>query len=141
MTAPKRLLAALTACIEDGPAPGTVDKMVAVPVRDLEELLKLAERSAESEVSPRPNLEWRFRSRRERAAELQERMNQFGAIYRAGWMLRNAYFGPSARRHKAVMQFVAALLVALRDTDDYEACLYAVADTMMCSPLGVPWEP
>lgn len=89
---------------------------------------------------PSISLEGRFRSRRERAAEMQERMYQFQEIYNAGWAVRNAYFGPDQQSHKMMMLFLAALLRALRTPQDYEALIYAVADTLTASPHGVPWE-
>jgi len=94
-----------------------------------------------SDDVPPADLEGRFRSRRERAAEIEERMHRFSAIYHAGWLLRDAYFGPTQRRQQYVMDFLAALLNELRATQDYEALIYAVADTLTASRHGVPWEP
>jgi hypothetical protein len=91
--------------------------------------------------APAVSLEGRFRSRRERAAELHERMLKFSAIYNAGWLVRDAYFGSDQRQHDAVMAFIAVVLQELRTTQDYEACLFAVADTLTCSAHGLPWEP
>ena len=82
----------------------------------------------------------RFRNRRERAVEMRERMQQFAEIYNAGWALRDAYFGPDQRRERAMMKFLATMLDALRTTDDYEALIYAIADTVTASKHGVPWE-
>jgi hypothetical protein len=93
------------------------------------------------EPLPPLNLEGRFQSRRERAAGLRERMGRFSAIYNAAWLVRHAYFGPSERQREAVMQLIGVLLQELRATNDYEACLFAVADALYASPLGVPWEP
>jgi len=90
---------------------------------------------------PVVTLERRFRTRRERAAELEERMHQFSGIYNAGWIVRNAYFGPEQRLHESVMQFIAVMLTELRETRDYEALVFAIADTLTASPHGVPWEP
>jgi hypothetical protein len=90
---------------------------------------------------PIPRLEGRFRSRRERATELQARMAAFSAIYNAAYMVRDAYFGPDARRRQMIMRCIAVLLEELRATTDYEACLFALADALYASPVGVPWEP
>ena len=68
-------------------------------------------------------------------------MHKFSEIYNAGWAVRNAYFGPDQRRHDMMMRFLAALLLALQTSQDYEALIYAVADTLTASPHGVPWEP
>ena len=83
----------------------------------------------------------RPRSKRERAMYLQERMRKFTEIYNAGWFVRDAYFGAEDRQREAVMKFIAAMLQELRSTQDYEACLFAVADALYCSRHGVPWEP
>lgn len=82
----------------------------------------------------------RYRSRRERAAELRERMACFSAIYNAGWLVRDAQSGSTQRLDKNVMQFVAVLLQEMRTCRDFEALIYAVADTITCSRHGVPWE-
>ena len=68
-------------------------------------------------------------------------MRAFAAIYNAGWYVRDAYWGPDQRRREKVMDFIAALIQELRETDDYEALLFSVADALYASPLGVPWEP
>lgn len=82
----------------------------------------------------------RYRSRRERAAELRERMAFFTAIYNAGWLVRDAQYGPTERLEQSVMRFVAALLLEMRTCSDFEALIYAAADTLTCSRHGVPWE-
>jgi hypothetical protein len=92
-------------------------------------------------ILPAVSLEGRFRSRRERSNELQARMRAFAPLYNAGWCVRDAYFGPDERRREKVMQFVAVLLQLMRQTDDFEALIFATADTLYASPLGVPWEP
>lgn len=92
-------------------------------------------------AAPPATLERRWRSRRERSNELRARMAAFSAIYNAGYIVRDAYFGPDQRQRETVMQFIAVLLQELRATSDYEACLFAVADALYASPLGVPWEP
>ena len=83
----------------------------------------------------------RPRNKRERAMDLQERMRKFTEIYNAGWLVRDAYYGAEERQREAVMRFIAAMLQELRSTQDYEACLFAVADALYCSRHGVPWEP
>lgn len=87
-----------------------------------------------------PSSEGRFRSRRERANELRERMAQFPAIYNAAYMVRDAYFGPDARRQRMVKALIVAMYDALRSSDDCEAILFAVADALYASPSGVPWD-
>ena len=82
----------------------------------------------------------RYRSRRERAAELRERMASFTAIYNAGWLVRDAQSTNTQRRDEAMMRFVAVLLQEMRTCRDFEALIYAVADTITCSRHGVPWE-
>jgi hypothetical protein len=82
----------------------------------------------------------RYRSRRERAAELRERMACFAAIYNAGWLVRDAQYGSTERVQQSVMRFVAVLLQEMRSCNDFEALIYAVADTLTCSRHGVPWE-
>jgi hypothetical protein len=82
----------------------------------------------------------RYRSRRERAAELRERMACFSTIYNAGWLVRDAQSGPTQRLDEAMMRFVAVLLQEMRTCRDFEALIYAVADTITCSRHGVPWE-
>jgi hypothetical protein len=94
----------------------------------------------EPDDSPRVPREGRFRSRRERAAEMQERMSKFSAVYNAGWMVRNYYFGPEHRQREAAQKLVAVFLQELGLTDDYEALLFALGDALTCSPHGVPWE-
>lgn len=89
---------------------------------------------------PPVSLEGRWMSRRERAAQVRERMQRFSAIYNAGWLMRDTYFGPAQRREQYAVRFIAVLLQEMRSTRDYEALLYAVADALTCSSLGVPWE-
>ena len=84
--------------------------------------------------------ERRFRSSRERANELRERMAKFSRIYNAGWMVRNAYYGPTARQDEAVKVLIAAMIEELRTTSDYTACMFALADALYASPSGVPWD-
>jgi hypothetical protein len=92
-------------------------------------------------LMPAVDLSGRFRSRRERANELKERMQGFSRIYNAGWMLRDAYFGPDARRREMVERFLAVMAEEARGTQDFEALLFAVVDTLVSSSHGVPWEP
>jgi hypothetical protein len=90
--------------------------------------------------TPTVSTEGRFRSRRERANELRERMQTFAPIYNAGWMVREAYYGPDDRRRERVFDFMRVLAQLMGQTDDYEALLFAVADGLYASPSGVPWE-
>ena len=83
----------------------------------------------------------RYRSRRERAAELQERMAGFSAVYNAAWRLRDSFFGPDARRKESAIALWAVLLDELRRTNDHEALLFALVDSIACSSHGLPWEP
>jgi hypothetical protein len=89
---------------------------------------------------PMVDLSGRFRSRRERASELKERMQGFSRIYNAGWMLRDSYFGPDARRREMVERFLAVMAEEARGTQDYEALLFAAADAVTCGSHGCPWE-
>lgn len=104
-------------------------------------------RSGVSSPIPRPpsdlppvHYAGRYRSRRERAAELRERMAAFTSIYNAGWMVRDSQSTTTQRLDESVMRFVAVLLQEMRSCRDFEALIYAVADTLTCSKHGVPWE-
>src|SRR5581483_6923385 len=88
-----------------------------------------------------PSMEGRFRSRRERANELRERMAACSAIYNAAWLVREAYFGPDERRRRTVEALLRTFADELRKTQDYEAVVFAMVDALYCSPSGVPWEP
>jgi len=90
---------------------------------------------------PAVDLSGRFRSRRERAAELRERMQTFSRIYNAGWLVRDSYFGPDARRREMCERLLRVFAEDLRRSDDFEACLYALADAVTCGKFGCPWEP
>lgn len=81
-----------------------------------------------------------WRPRRERAAELQARMLKNSRIYNAAYMVRHRYFMRDANRQASVDQFIAVVLEELSKTADPEACLFAIADALYCSPHGVPWE-
>lgn len=89
---------------------------------------------------PPVDLSGRFRSRRERANELKERMAAFSRIYNAGWMLRDSYFGPDARRLDMAERLLRTFAEELKHSEDFEACLYALADAVTCGSHGVPWE-
>jgi len=93
----------------------------------------------QSELSP-VVLEGRWRNRRERAAELRERMAVFAAIYNAGWLVRDSYFGSRQLNDQRILQFVAVLISELRDCRDAEALMFAVADALTASKHGVPWD-
>ena len=80
--------------------------------------------------------------RRGRAAALEERMLQFSAIYNAATLLRHAWAGSEGRRLECARSLADAIVQALTQPEsDVEAALYALADALYCSPLGVPWEP
>src|SRR5947208_816217 len=69
-----------------------------------------------------PADEQRWRSRKERANELRERMAVFAPIYNAAWLVRDAYFGPDERRQLCVKALLATMAEQMRATDDFEAC-------------------
>ena len=79
--------------------------------------------------------------RRERARALQNRMLAHHEIYNAAALLRDAWRGSEARRLECVAVLAEALALDLATVQDTESVLYAVADSLYCSPLGVPWEP
>lgn len=81
-----------------------------------------------------------YGTHRHRAHELRARMAVFSAIYNAAYMIRVSYFGIDEHRHEKVMHFIAVMLQEMRQTQDFEALLYAIADALYASPLGVPWE-
>jgi hypothetical protein len=78
---------------------------------------------------------------RQRAAALRERMARFRKVYNAAWFVRNASasFNPQYRQDKATL-FWNAVLHELKDCDDQEALVYAVADAITAFPRGMPWE-
>jgi hypothetical protein len=78
--------------------------------------------------------------RRQRVAELQARMLRFSAVYNAATVLRDAWHGSAGRRHECVVALAAVVARELQQTQDPEALLYALADSLYCSPHGVPWE-
>jgi hypothetical protein len=84
----------------------------------------------------------RFVNRRQRANELQERMLKFPYVYNAACLLRDSWHGSAERRVRCARGLADALAKELqRDAVDHEALLYALADSLYTSPLGVPWEP
>jgi hypothetical protein len=89
---------------------------------------------------PAVDLSGRFRSRRERANELRERMAAHSAIYNAAWLLRDSYFGPDERRQRMAGALVRVFADELKRSDDFEATLYALCDSVTCGSLGVPWH-
>lgn len=92
--------------------------------------------------SPAPRLQMldQPKGRRAQAAQLRERMEKFSGIYNAAWLLRDARHGVPLRRQELAWRFANALAKELLKTLDHEALLYAVADSITCSPLGLPWE-
>lgn len=75
-----------------------------------------------------------------RVRQLEARMRAFNSIYSAAWLVRDSWFGPTMRRQEKVWGLVNALVRELRETGDHEALLYALADSLTCSPHGVPWK-
>ena len=96
--------------------------------------------AAPAEPRPPGYLWKRFRTRRERAAQLRVRMSSFTTIYNAGWLVRDAQSSHEDRRQDLAWRFIAVLQNELRDCHDPEALIYAIADTIACSPHGLPWE-
>jgi hypothetical protein len=86
----------------------------------------------------------RFVNRRQRARELERRMMQFSSIYNSAALLRDSWHGAPARRLNCAMCLAQALSLSFQeisaDPEAVEAMLYALADALYCSPLGVPWE-
>lgn len=78
--------------------------------------------------------------RRQRAAALQERMLAHRPIYNAAALVRDSWRGSERRRAECIARLAEAVIAELARTEDREACLYAVADALCCSPLGTPWE-
>jgi hypothetical protein len=80
-------------------------------------------------------------ARRQRAAELEARMLKFSPIYNAAAMLRDSWHGSSMRRDACARLLAEVIVQELqREGCDREAAVYAVADSLCCSPLGTPWE-
>jgi len=77
---------------------------------------------------------------RAQSAQLRERMETFVAIYNAAWALRHSWHGSALRRQEYAWRFANVLARELRKTLDFEALLYAIADSLYASPMGVPWE-
>jgi len=78
--------------------------------------------------------------RRERAKALQDRMLAHPEIYNAAALLRDAWRGGERRRLECVAALAAVLALDLATVQDTESVIYALADSLYCSPLGVPWE-
>jgi len=94
-----------------------------------------------NEPMPAVDLSHRFRSRRERAAEMRERMQAFSALYNGAWMLRDSFWGPAARQREMAERLLRVFAEELKRSEDFEACLFALADAVTCGRLGTPWEP
>ena len=78
--------------------------------------------------------------RRERAVRLAERMLAFSSVYQAAWLVRDSWHGRPERQAECINKMAEAVKTELERTSDREALLYAIADALYCSPLGVPWE-
>lgn len=98
------------------------------------DIMKMALELAQAQLSPD-----RMNSR-QRAAALKIRMASFSGIYNAGWLMRYTVHGAHSQRQKAIHDFCEAVAVAFQQSDDKEALLYAIADTLTCGPHGLPWE-
>lgn len=79
-------------------------------------------------------------SSRARVAALRERMFRFSAIYNAAYMVRHSQYRSDSVRQESMRRFVVALVQEMRHCRDFEALMYAVADSLTSNPLGVPWE-
>ena len=80
-------------------------------------------------------------SPRRSSRELRARMMKFKTLYSAAWFVR--YASASNRsdyRQQKIDAFWNAVLKQLKDCDDREALLYAVADSITAFPHGLPWE-
>lgn len=82
----------------------------------------------------------RGNSRFRREAQLRARMCAFADIYNAAYALRHYQHGAILLRQQAVAKFCAVLVHELETTEDLEALIYAVADSITCSTHGLPWE-
>jgi hypothetical protein len=79
--------------------------------------------------------------RRQRAAALEKRMLKFSGVYNAAALLRDSWHGAEERRQACAQTLADVVLQALQQPEaDVEALLYALADSLCCSPLGTPWE-
>ena len=67
-------------------------------------------------------------------------MLKFSAIYNAAYHVRASYFLRDAKLQEAAARLVFVVLEELPRAEDKEACLFAIADALYCSPHGVPWE-
>ena len=83
----------------------------------------------------------RVMGRRQRAAAIEKRMLRHSAIYNSASLLRDSWHGSPQRREECARRMAGAVMEALQAPRcDCEAVLYAVADSLCCSPLGTPWE-
>lgn len=111
-------------------------QQVATLLEEREDILRLALEIANARPAPSSS-RW---GARQRAADLRERMATFGGIYHAAWMVRYFQHGDPARRKKAAVDFCQVLMAELPKCTDPEALIFAVADSITCSPHGLPWE-
>lgn len=81
-----------------------------------------------------------YESSRVRSAKLRARMLQFHKIYNAAWHVRYAQHGSQDYRDRHIAHFVYVLKSALKNCEDPEALLYAIADALTAYPRGLPWE-
>ena len=79
--------------------------------------------------------------RRRRAARVEARMLNHSEIYNSAALLRDSWHGSEERREECARNMALAVTQALQaKACDCEAVLYAIADSICCSPLGTPWE-
>lgn len=80
-------------------------------------------------------------NKRQKALQLEERMQKFSTIYNAAWMVRHNMHGHNQdERMKAILRMWLVIFDEARKHEDPEALLYAICDAVTCNPLGLPWE-
>lgn len=91
-------------------------------------------------TAPDVDAQVRRASPRQRAAALRQRMMRFSTVYNAGWHIRYCLHGDPKRLAEAAAKFCEVIANEIASATDKEALIYAIADTVTCSPYGVPWE-
>jgi len=80
-------------------------------------------------------------TKRQKQLQLEQRMQKFSSIYNSAWLVRyHMHTHGEAARIEAILKFWLVLFDEARKCQDPEALLYAVADSITCNPLGLPWE-
>lgn len=82
----------------------------------------------------------RYVSRRERAAVLHLRMQEFSEIYHAAWHVRATQFGSGELHQEKIGAFIGVLKQELTNCQDPEALIFAVAEALTAFPYNLPWE-